>query len=134
MHILVGQLSGGSEQDWQQETLSVLRTGLAVKCPRCGKGRLLNGMLSVQKSCSYCSLSFANHENGDGPAFFAIAIVSILVAVMAAFTEIIFSPPYWLHTILWLPLILAGSFFVLRWSKGILIALQYRHQPDSFHD
>lgn len=91
-------------------------------------------MLSVKPQCQQCGLSFANHEVGDGPAFFAISIVSILVAILMAFTEIFFSPPYWLHAVLWIPLIFIGSYFTLRWAKGILIAVQYKHQRDSFYD
>lgn len=88
----------------------------------------------MQSSCHVCGLSFSNHENGDGPAFFAVGIVSIVVAVAAALTEIFLAPPYWLHAVLWLPLIALLSFFVLRWAKGIIIALQYKHQADTFHD
>lgn len=111
-----------------------MRTGMAGRCPRCGIGKLLNGFLSVNAHCSHCGLSFVNHEKGDGPAFFAISIVSIFVAIAAMFTEIIYSPPYWLHAVLWLPLILLGSFYVLRWAKGIIIAMQYKHQVEMFHD
>jgi uncharacterized protein (DUF983 family) len=38
------------------------------------------------------------------------------------------APPYWLHLVLWPPLILLGSIGLLRPMKGVLIALQYHHR------
>ena len=36
--------------------LSPMSTGLACKCPRCGKGRLFNGLLEVRDTCAHCEL------------------------------------------------------------------------------
>ena len=45
----------------------------------------------------------------------------------AAFVEIRFSPPIWVHLVLWTPLILGGAIAMLRPLKAGLIALQFRH-------
>ena len=37
--------------------LSPLKTGVAGKCPRCGRGTLFNGYLTVADRCSSCGLS-----------------------------------------------------------------------------
>jgi uncharacterized protein (DUF983 family) len=42
--------------------------------------------------------------------------------------EINFSPPLWVHLLLWAPLILIGAVAMLRPLKAGLIALQYRHR------
>jgi uncharacterized protein (DUF983 family) len=44
--------------------------------------------------------------------------------------ELAFQPPIWVHLVVWLPLtvILAGG--VLRPLKGILIAMQYKHNAE----
>jgi len=38
----------------------------------------------------------------------------------------LFSPPLWLHMVLWAPLILGGGLLMLRPLKGLMIAIQYR--------
>lgn len=111
---------------------AALKVGIACRCPACGKGRLLQGLLTVRASCTECGTDFANHEQGDGPAFFAITLVSILVGIAVVLVEVLATPPYWVHILLWPPVILIGSLLFLRWAKGIIIALQYKYRKDSF--
>ena len=42
--------------------------------------------------------------------------------------EMIYSPPYWVHALLWGPLILLTTLAPLRPIKGLMIALQFRHK------
>jgi len=44
--------------------------------------------------------------------------------------EIHYMPPYWLHALLWMPLIIALPLLLLRTFKGALIALQFRHKAE----
>ena len=48
--------------------LSPLKTGFTGKCPRCGRGKLFDGYLTVAKSCGNCGLSFEFADGGDGAA------------------------------------------------------------------
>ena len=102
------------------------------RCPRCGKGTLYRGLLTVVDRCDACGLSFAGHEIGDGPAFFGILIIGGLTAILAAMVEIRYSPPFWLHAALWGPFIAVGSVMVLRWSKAAIITMQYRLRGEDF--
>ena len=38
-----------------------------------------------------------------------------------------YQPPFWLHAVLWGPLILLVTLLPLRLLKGLLIVLQYHH-------
>ena len=38
------------------------------------------------------------------------------------------SPPWYIHVILWLPLTLILSLALMRLAKGLLLALEYRHE------
>jgi uncharacterized protein (DUF983 family) len=67
-------------------------------------------------------------DPADGPAVFVILIAGFVVVAAALIVEVNFHPPYWLHFVLWLPLILALSLIMLRPFKGVLVALQYRHR------
>ena len=108
--------------------VSPLRVALGCRCPRCGRGRLFAGILNVRQACEICGLDLSAQDAGDGPAVFAILFLGIIVVGLAALVEINFSPPIWVHLLLWAPLILVGAVAMLRPLKAGLIALQYRHR------
>ncbi len=105
--------------------ISPILAGLKGRCPRCGKGRLFDGFISLDQSCSSCDLDYDFADSGDGPAVFIMLIVGFLVVGLAIYTEINYRPDYWVHAVLWLPSILILSAGFLRPLKGILICLQY---------
>jgi uncharacterized protein (DUF983 family) len=109
-------------------TVTPLRAALGCRCPRCGKGRLFAGVLNVRQACEVCALDLSAQDAGDGPAVFAILFLGMIVVGLAALVEIKFSPPIWVHLLLWAPLILVGAVAMLRPLKAGLIALQYRHR------
>jgi uncharacterized protein (DUF983 family) len=82
----------------------------------------------VRQACEICGLDLSAQDAGDGPAVFAILFLGIIVVGLAALVEINFSPPIWVHLLLWPPLILVGAVAMLRPLKAGLIALQYRHR------
>lgn len=102
--------------------------GLTCKCPRCGKGALYQGFLNLRPRCAVCDLDYAFIDAGDGPAVFIIMIAGFIVVGAALAVEIIYQPPFWVHAVLWLPLILATTLLPLRPMKALLIALQYHHK------
>jgi len=103
-------------------------TGLAGRCPRCGKGHLFAGFLTVRPRCESCGLDYSFADAGDGPAVFVILIAGFIVVGLALIVEFAYQPPFWLHAVLWLPLILVVTLAPLRLIKGLLIALQYHHK------
>jgi uncharacterized protein (DUF983 family) len=102
--------------------------GLRGRCPRCGVGHLFQGFLTLRPRCEHCGLDYNFADAGDGPAVFVILIGGFIVVFAALVTEIVYSPPYWVHAALWLPLILILTLGPLRPMKGLLIALQYHHK------
>ncbi|HEX4184273.1 MAG TPA: DUF983 domain-containing protein [Stellaceae bacterium] len=84
--------------------------------------------MSVRQACEICGLDLSAQDAGDGPAVFAILLLGMLVVGLAALVEINFSPPVWVHLLLWAPLIVIGAVALLRPLKAGLIALQYRHR------
>jgi uncharacterized protein (DUF983 family) len=108
--------------------VSPLRAGLTCRCPRCGRGRLFNGFLTVVPRCGTCDLDLGSADSGDGPAVFVVLILGIFVVGGALAVEMAFTPPLWLHMVVWLPVATAGALALLRPFKGVLIALQFHHQ------
>lgn len=102
-------------------------TGLKGCCPRCGQGKLFQGLLTVKPRCAACGLDYGFADSGDGPAVFVILILGFLVVGLALWFEFTFHPPVWLHVLLWGPFTLGAAALMLRGLKGVLIALQYRN-------
>ncbi|MGO1120242.1 DUF983 domain-containing protein [Rhodovibrionaceae bacterium A322] len=108
--------------------ISPTRTGLACRCPRCGQGRLYDGLLSVKPRCEVCDFDLAEADSGDGPAVFIMFILGALVVPLALWMDSAFSPPVWVHALVWGPVIIGGSVILLRPLKALMIALQYKHR------
>jgi uncharacterized protein (DUF983 family) len=108
--------------------IAPLVAALFCRCPRCGEGKLYDGVLTVAPSCTRCGLDLRAQDAGDGPAFFVVLILGALTVGLAIIVEILFSPPLWVHAVLWTPLVIGGAILLLRPLKAGLIALQYRHR------
>jgi uncharacterized protein (DUF983 family) len=106
---------------------TVLR-GLACRCPRCGKGKLFSGFLTLRRRCESCELDYAFIDTGDGPAIFIMMFAGAVVVAAALIVEVKYQPPFWVHAALWLPLILVTTLLPLRAMKSLLIALQFHHK------
>jgi len=109
---------------------SPLAAGLTCRCPRCGKGRLFKGLLSLslKDKCDVCGLDYAFIDSGDGPAIFAILILGFVVLGGALIAEFKFGVPVWGHILLWgilTPLLAIGLLKVL---KSTLAALQSHYK------
>jgi len=104
-----------------------IAAGLAGRCPQCGKGHLFQGFLKLRPKCEVCGLDFSFADSGDGPAVFVILFAGFVVVGLALVVEFLYQPPFWLHALLWGPLILLVTLGPLRPFKGVLIALQFHH-------
>jgi uncharacterized protein (DUF983 family) len=104
------------------------RAALACRCPRCGKGALYDGMLSVKPACTTCGLDLRAHDTGDGPAVLVILLLGAIVVGLAFWVEFRFEPPLWAHAILWPLITFPLAILLMRPMKAGLVALQFRHR------
>jgi uncharacterized protein (DUF983 family) len=109
-------------------TPNPLAAGIKGRCPRCGEGKLFAGFLGLAPRCERCSLDYGFIDAGDGPAVFVILFAGLIVVAAALVVEVVYEPPFWLHAVLWGPLILVVTLAPLRIVKGLLVALQYRNK------
>jgi uncharacterized protein (DUF983 family) len=112
--------------------LSPFATGFAGRCPRCGRGRLFRGFLTIVPRCAACGLDLAAQDSGDGPVAFIVLLVGFVVVGSALVVEVKYGWPVWLHLLVWLPLTVALCLALMRPFKGVLVALQYRHRRHEF--
>jgi uncharacterized protein (DUF983 family) len=108
--------------------VSPLRAGLACRCPRCGRGPLYRGYLTLAPSCSVCGLDYGAADSGDGPAVFIVLVLGAVIVAMALIVEVRYQPPFWLHALIWPPLVLGGALGLLRPAKAFMVALQFHHR------
>ncbi len=105
-----------------------IASGLYGCCPRCGAKTLFRSFLAYADRCSACGLDFSAFNVGDGPVVFLTLGIGTLVTILALWLEFTFSPPVWLHLLLW-PLVTLGMVVgSLRVAKGLLLALEYRNR------
>jgi uncharacterized protein (DUF983 family) len=96
-------------------------------CPRCGAPGLFATFLRFADRCRLCGLDFAGFNVGDGAAAFLILIVGGLMTLCAVIVELKWSPPLWVHVLIWVPLTLLLTVGSLRVAKGLLLALEYKN-------
>ena len=106
---------------------SPVSTGLKGRCQRCGEGHLFDGFLTVKPKCSACGLDLGFADSGDGPAVFVILLAGFLVCGAALVVEVKYTPPFWVHALIFGPMVLIVCLGLLRPMKGLMIALQYRN-------
>lgn len=115
--------------------VSPYTAGLTCRCPRCGRGKLFSGFLTVAPACTQCGLDYSFDDSGDGPVVFIILLAGSLVVGLALWVELSWSPPLWVHALLWTPLVLISTLGLLRPLKATMIALQYsKHAQQGRHD
>ena len=98
-------------------------------CPRCGAKTLFAGLATFAPKCRACGLDYAGFNVGDGPAAFLIFIVGGLIVGLAIWLELAACAAL----VAARPALAAASppsltIGLLRLSKGLLLALEYRHR------
>lgn len=63
-----------------RDTWQAIKRGLRLRCPACGRGRLLSGYLRPAECCSDCGERTGDIRADDGPAWATILLVGHLVS------------------------------------------------------
>jgi uncharacterized protein (DUF983 family) len=105
---------------------SILEAALRCRCPRCGQGKLFTGVLTLRSACPICGLNFTQADTGDAGAVGVIMVLGAIVVALAFWVEFRFSPPWWIHAILWPAVTIPLAVLIMRPVKAALVAAQYR--------
>ena len=108
-----------------------LTVGVAGRCPRCGAPGLFIGIVRLATGCKACGLDFSSFNVGDGAVPFLVFLVGAVVVIGAVWLQLAQRPPFWVHVLLWPPIVVALTFALTRIAKGMLLALEYRQQAGS---
>jgi uncharacterized protein (DUF983 family) len=104
----------------------VVRRGMALRCPNCGKGNLFARYLKQVNACASCGEDFSHIRADDGPAWLTILIVGhilapILLAVIPSSTW-----PDWVSMTVWPAFALVLTLAILPRAKGFFIGMIWR--------
>lgn len=109
----------------EEGRLSTLTVALRCRCPRCGEGRLYKSFLGLAPSCDRCGLDYGFADPADGPAFFVMSGVGLVVTAAWAAWVIVAHPPIWAQMVVAFPAMIGGCLACLRPVKAWLVAEQY---------
>lgn len=106
--------------------------GLCGRCPKCGEGRLFRAFLKVADACPACGEELHHHRADDFPAYLVIVIVGHIVVGLVLGVEAAYSPPLWLHALIWLPVTFAFALALIQPVKGAVVAVQWQSGMEGF--
>ena len=110
---------------------SMLRSA-KLTCPACGRGALYSSYLKVVDACPHCGEALHHQRADDLPAYFTMFITGHIVVALVMIVEGYFAPELWVHALIWPPLVLALSLFLLPRIKGAAIGLQWAQGMHGF--
>ena len=109
--------------------IAIPQAALRCRCPRCGRGKLFKGLLNLQPACLVRELSFGQSDTGDAGAVILVMVLGDFVVGMAFWVEFHFSPPLWVHAVLWPIVTIPLTVLIMRPMNAALVAALFRHRP-----
>lgn len=98
-----------------------VRRGLLGRCPRCGQGRLFAGYLRVVPECAACGEPLGLYRAADGPAFFTISIVGLLLVPILGWSFVALRPDPLTLALIVTASVTVLTLVVLRLVKGAFV-------------
>ena len=111
---------------------SALLRGFSRLCPACGKGRIFPSYLGVAATCPHCGEALHHQRADDAPPYFTIMIVGHIVVPLLLVAEKFWRPELWIHFVIWLPLTLFLTLWLLPRTKGATVGVQWAFRMHGF--
>lgn len=108
--------------------------GFKGKCPNCGKGKMFYKYLKATPKCNSCGTALDRHRADDAPSYFAMLLLSMVIAPIMVTVQLIYEWPLWLNFVFWTPLALFLVILILQPVKGSIIALQWANRMHGFDE
>lgn len=115
-----------------RDVMQAMLRGARQTCPACGQGRLYGQYLKVVDTCDHCGTELHHQRADDAPPYFVMVVTGHVVIAGVLILERAYAPPLWVHAVLWFPLLLLMSLWLLPRIKGALIGLQWALRMHGF--
>ena len=86
---------------------------------------MMNGYISVRRSCAACGEELWHHKADDLPAYLVIVIVGKLLVTALVSVELLWGPPVWIYWAVWPALTLLLTLLLLPRIKGAVVGMQW---------
>ncbi|MBY5887257.1 DUF983 domain-containing protein [Rhizobium ruizarguesonis] len=116
--------------DQKYPPLSPVKTGVRGLCPRCGRGHLFDGFLTLRKECEVCGLDYSFADPADGPAFFVICFACVPTVLLSVWLAVAHQASIWTQIFVTGPFMILTCIPPLRPLKGWLVASQYFYKAE----
>jgi len=111
---------------------TLLRRGLLLRCPVCGRGKLFSGIFTMNKQCSFCHFTFEREEGYFSSAMAINLVVSeLLVTAFALPLAANQSIPIALILVIGIPLALLLPLLFFRHSRSLWLTMDHYLHPIS---
>jgi len=115
-------------RDW----VAAMVRGSRQTCPACGEGPLYYAYLKVCDHCGTCNEALHHQRADDAPPYFTMLIVGHVVVAGVLALETALAPPSWVHAVVWGPVLLGMSLWLLPRIKGALVGVQWALRMHGF--
>ena len=105
---------------------------LRLRCPRCLKGPLFRGFLTMRTECPVCGLEFGREEGYyTGAMIVSYALSVPILGAIFALLYALFAPQWTLITIWFvsLPLFVPFALIIFRYSRAIWLHIDWKLDP-----
>lgn len=116
----------------KRDIVQAMRRGAGQRCPACGDGKLFSSYLKVVNACPKCGEEMHHHRADDAPPYFTMIIVCHFIVAGVMMVEDYYHPNYWVHILMWFPLTIGMSLWLLPRVKGALVGLQWALRMHGF--
>ncbi len=115
-----------------RSVVTAMARGARCTCPACGTGKLYRNYLKVDDVCKACGEELHHQRADDAPPYFTMMIVGHIVIGGLLVLEQTYAPETWVHLMIWLPLTVILSLWLLPKVKGALVGLQWALRMHGF--
>jgi uncharacterized protein (DUF983 family) len=94
---------------------------------------VFQGVLTVRPRCIVCDLDLSQADTGDGATVFIILLLGAVMVGLAFWVEFRFSPPLWVHAVLWPALIIPLAIAMMRPTKALVFQQYHNRASEMGH-
>ncbi|WP_265501891.1 DUF983 domain-containing protein [Paracoccus beibuensis] len=110
-----------------RDSRSAMLRGTLNRCPCCGEGRVFSGYLKIVPRCEACDEPLGAYPSADGPAFFTITIMMLLLIPMIGFGWTVFRSDPMTLLIGLIIITTIMTLVLLRFVKGAFLGYLWAH-------